>query len=391
MSHIDLGRSTPLIQNPKAAPRTKIQNKKMASLSVEKVSKSFGRTRVLGEVSFTVDDGEFCVLLGPSGCGKTTLLRIVAGLETASSGEVRIDAARVDPLPPRARDVAFVFQNYALYPHMTVFENLGFALRLQKVPKTEIHERVTEVARLLEIDAQLQHKPQQLSGGQRQRVALGRAIVRRPKLFLFDEPLSNLDATLRASMRVELAKLHERLGATMLYVTHDQAEAMTLGEKIIVLNRGSIQQTGKPSDIYHRPANTFVAGFVGQPRMNLIDGTVDATGTMFKSNGLAIDFPRIVDAEYATALRGANLTLGIRPEHLFPCDAASAIVQGVIELVEDLGADRFIHVDCSGVNFILRSSGNESFRRGDRLGLTASAGKLHLFSQGLRQNRAPKS
>ena len=191
------------------------------------------------EISFTVADGEFCVLLGPSGCGKTTLLRIVAGLESASGGTVDIDTTRVDLLPPQERDVAFVFQNYALYPHMTVFENLGFSLRLHGVVKEEIQTRVTEVARLLEIDHQLNHKPQQLSGGQRQRVALGRAIVRRPKLFLFDEPLSNLDATLRANMRVELGRLHTRLGSTMLYVTHDQAEAMTLGEKIIVLRQGA--------------------------------------------------------------------------------------------------------------------------------------------------------
>jgi multiple sugar transport system ATP-binding protein len=224
----------------------------------------------LEEISFTVADGEFCVLLGPSGCGKTTLLRIVAGLESASGGTVDIDTTRVDLLPPQERDVAFVFQNYALYPHMTVFENLGFSLRLHGVVKEEIQTRVTEVARLLEIDNQLNHKPQQLSGGQRQRVALGRAIVRRPKLFLFDEPLSNLDATLRANMRVELGRLHTRLGSTMLYVTHDQAEAMTLGEKIIVLDQGRIQQIGTASEIYHRPSNLFVASFVGQPQMNFI-------------------------------------------------------------------------------------------------------------------------
>ncbi|HEX5688760.1 MAG TPA: ATP-binding cassette domain-containing protein, partial [Roseiflexaceae bacterium] len=259
---------------PVAHRESLVDHKKgiMASLSLDKVSKSFGRTRVLGEISFTVGDGEFCVLLGPSGCGKSTLLRIVAGLETASSGKIRISDLSVENLPPRDRDIAFVFQNYALYPHMTVAENLGFALRLRGLAKDQIQARVSETARLLEIDSLLGHKPQQLSGGQRQRVALGRAIVRRPKLFLFDEPLSNLDATLRATMRVEIAKLHERLGATMLYVTHDQAEAMTLGDTIVVLDQGSVQQRGTPAEIYQRPANAFVAGFVGNPRMNLIDG-----------------------------------------------------------------------------------------------------------------------
>jgi len=355
----------------------------MASLSVEKVSKSFGRTGVLGEISFTVPDGEFCVLLGPSGCGKTTLLRIVAGLETASSGEIRIGADRVDALPPRARDVAFVFQNYALYPHMTVFENLGFALRLQKVPKTEIHQRVTEVARLLEIDAQLQHKPQQLSGGQRQRVALGRAIVRRPKLFLFDEPLSNLDATLRASMRVELAKLHERLGATMLYVTHDQAEAMTLGEKIIILNRGSIQQVGKPGDIYHRPANTFVAGFVGQPQMNLFDGQLDENGTRLKACGFEIDFSGAL-SNLGDAYRGVPVTVGIRPEDLSECEPQDTWFSGTADFIEDLGSDRFVHLSCREVKLVARLPAQFEIKRGDALHLKADSRRVHLFHENRR-------
>ena len=358
----------------------------MASLSIDKISKSFGRTRVLGEVSFTVADGEFCVLLGPSGCGKTTLLRIVAGLETASSGEIRIGAARVDSLPPRARDVAFVFQNYALYPHMTVFENLGFALRLQEAPKNEIQERVTEVARLLEIEAQLQHKPQQLSGGQRQRVALGRAIVRRPRLFLFDEPLSNLDATLRASMRVELAKLHERLGATMLYVTHDQAEAMTLGEKIIILNRGSIQQAGKPGDIYHRPANTFVAGFVGQPQMNLFEGRLNESGTALKAGGFEIDLPAAL-ADFGGAYRRAPVTVGIRPEDLAPCDPREAWFSGAADFVEDLGSDRFVHLSHREVKLVARLPAQFEIKRGDTVNLRADFERVHLFHQGQRLDR----
>jgi ABC-type sugar transport system ATPase subunit len=358
----------------------------MASLSIDKISKSFGRTRVLGEISFTVADGEFCVLLGPSGCGKTTLLRIVAGLETASSGEIRIGPDRVDLLPPRARDVAFVFQNYALYPHMSVFENLGFALRLQAVPKHEIQERVTEVARLLEIEAQLQNKPQQLSGGQRQRVALGRAIVRRPKLFLFDEPLSNLDATLRASMRVELAKLHERLGATMLYVTHDQAEAMTLGEKIIILNRGSIQQAGKPGDIYHRPANTFVAGFVGQPQMNLFEGRLNESGTALQAGGFEIDLPAAL-SDFGGADRRAPVTVGIRPEDLVPCDPRQAWFSGAADFVEDLGSDRFVHLSHCEVKLVARLPAQFEIKRGDTVNLRADFERVHLFHQGQRLDR----
>jgi ABC-type sugar transport system ATPase subunit len=357
----------------------------MASLFVENISKSFGDRSVLDDVSFAVADGEFCVLLGPSGCGKTTLLRIVAGLEWASSGSVQIDARRVETLPPRERDVAFVFQNYALYPHMTVAENLGFSLRLNGLPKNEIQSRVAETARLLEIDHQLAHKPQQLSGGQRQRVALGRAIVRRPKLFLFDEPLSNLDATLRATMRVELARLHERLGATMLYVTHDQAEAMTLGDKIVVLKDGAIQQTGTPAEIYHRPANTFVAGFVGQPRMNLIDGVLARGGLQFRSGSLTIDLSTMLHGAMAEH-GGGPVTLGVRPENLTCTEPSEALIHGEIELIEDLGADRFIHVRCSGTNLIARFTGKESFQKGQSLHLGAAAADLHLFYQGVRQD-----
>jgi len=330
-----------------------------------------------------VADGEFCVLLGPSGCGKSTLLRIVAGLETASGGNLFVDEARIDGLAPRERDVAFVFQNYALYPHMTVFENLAFSLKLQGVPKSEIAARVTEAARLLEIDNQLTKRPQQLSGGQRQRVALGRAIVRRPKIFLFDEPLSNLDATLRANMRVELARLHERLGATMLYVTHDQAEAMTLGEKIIVLNHGAIQQVGTPREIYRAPASTFVAGFVGTPRMNLLDGVLAANGSTFTCGALEINLAES-HSDIGTPLSGKALTLGIRPEHLTLADSGAAMFHGRIELVEDLGADRFIYVDCAGVNLIARLTGSEELRKGDEVRLQVQSQDLHIFYEDKR-------
>jgi multiple sugar transport system ATP-binding protein len=223
-----------------------------------------------------VADSEFCILLGPSGCGKSTVLRLIAGLEAPSAGSIAVGGESVDGLPPRQRDIAFVFQNYALYPHMTVFENLAFSLRLRGLPAAAVQTKVSDAASLLEVEGLLKRRPHELSGGQRQRVALGRAIVREPKIFLFDEPLSNLDASLRASMRVELARLHRRLGATILYVTHDQAEAMTLGEKIIVLHKGSIQQIGSASDIYRKPANTLVARFVGSPQMNFVEGMLES-------------------------------------------------------------------------------------------------------------------
>jgi multiple sugar transport system ATP-binding protein len=354
----------------------------MASLTVHNLSKSFGAGKVLDDISFEVAAGEFCILLGPSGCGKTTLLRAVAGLEEAEGGSIAIGDKRVDSLPPRERDVAFVFQNYALYPHLNVFENLAFSLRLRRMPEEEIRGQVEEAAKLLEIGELLARKPQELSGGQRQRVAVGRAIVRRPKIFLFDEPLSNLDAALRAGMRVELARLHQRLRATIVYVTHDQAEAMTLGEKIIVLNKGTIQQIGLPSDIYQRPVNTFVATFVGSPQMNLIEGKVDGRG-IFSSAGCKIDLSPILGercGEYA----GKPLTLGIRPEDLQPADSNSASIEGEVELVEDLGSDKFVHLTCGGRQLISRLPPNVSVKRGATFNLTADPNKLHVFHQGKR-------
>jgi multiple sugar transport system ATP-binding protein len=337
----------------------------------------------LNEISFQVADGEFCVLLGPSGCGKTTLLRIVAGLESASSGSIDIGGHHVDTTPPRDRNVAFVFQNYALYPHMTVAQNLGFSLRLHGMAKSEIQARITEVARLLEIQNQLQHKPQQLSGGQRQRVALGRAIVRRPQLFLFDEPLSNLDATLRANMRVELAKLHERLGATMLYVTHDQAEAMTLGEKIVVLHRGALQQIGTPADIYHRPSNPFVAAFVGHPQMNLFDGQLDESATSLKTGKMSLDLSKL-RLHNRAAYSSARVTLGIRPEDLHLSSAADGWISGGAEFVEDLGSDCFVHLSCGDLKLVARLPAQHPIKRGDQLTLKIDPQRAHLFHEGRR-------
>jgi multiple sugar transport system ATP-binding protein len=304
-------------------------------------------------------------------------------LESASSGGIDIGGQRVDSAPPRNRNVAFVFQNYALYPHMTVAENLGFSLRLQGIARTEIQARVTEVARLLEIEQQLQHKPQQLSGGQRQRVALGRAIVRRPQLFLFDEPLSNLDATLRAAMRVELARLHERLRATMLYVTHDQAEAMTLGEKIVVLHRGALQQIGTPADIYHRPSNTFVAAFVGHPQMNLFEGQLDASGTFLETEKRRLDLSNLF-VPNRTAYSGARVTLGIRPEDFHLSSATDAWISGSADFVEDLGSDCFVHLSAGDLELVARLPAHHPIKRGDRLNLTIDFPRAHLFHEGRR-------
>jgi multiple sugar transport system ATP-binding protein len=325
-----------------------------------------------------VADGQFCILLGPSGCGKSTVLRLIAGLEQPSSGEISIDGARIDYQPPQKRDIAFVFQSYALYPHMTVFDNLAFSLRLRGVPATEIAAKVREAAQLLEIESLLERRPQALSGGQRQRVALGRAIVRRPKIFLFDEPLSNLDAALRATMRVELARLHRRLGATIVFVTHDQAEALTLGEKIVVLDRGIIQQIGAASEIYHRPANVMVARFVGSPQMNFFEGQLDAAGVIFHVGGLDLkltDRMKSVLAQFA----GKPVTIGVRPEDFTPADAEKGWLGGEIELIEDLGSDRFLHVKCRGIDVVARAGREGQFRAGERIGLDVEIEHMHFF------------
>ncbi len=357
----------------------------MAGLEVRGLSKSFGVTPILQEISFDVAEGEFCVLLGPSGCGKTTLLRLVAGLEEPSTAAISIGGKRIDQLPPRERDVAFVFQSYALYPHMNVFENLAFSLRLRGFPKEEIQAKVTEAARLLDLEAHLERKPQELSGGQRQRVAPGRAIVRQPKIFLFDEPLSNLDATLRASMRIELARLHRRLHGTILYVTHDQAEAMTLGEKIMVLDEGRLQQMGAPSAIYHKPANTFVARFVGSPQMNFIEGKLDEKGIIFSAGECRIDFSGVLSgrgADYAAK----ELTVGIRPEDFHPTGPDGAWVRGEVEIVEDLGSDKFVHISSGKVKLVARMTTDVPLNRGQILCLAAEPNRLHLFYDGKRVN-----
>jgi multiple sugar transport system ATP-binding protein len=339
----------------------------------------------LKDISFEVADGEFCILLGPSGCGKSTLLRLVAGLEDNQSGAIALGEQRIDHLPPRERDIAFVFQSYALYPHMNVFDNLAFSLRLRSVPTEEIRRRVTEAAQLLEIERLLIRKPQELSGGERQRVAVGRAIVRQPKIFLFDEPLSNLDASLRATMRVELARLHQRLHATVLYVTHDQAEAMTLGHKIIVLDQGEIQQIGSPETIYHKSANTFVARFVGSPQINLIEGKLDEKAPVFKSGNLQMDLSGMLGERWGN-YAGKSLTVGIRPEDLRQAGPDGSGIRAQVEIVEDLGSDQFVHLRCEKLELVARIASQVSVRRGETLHLSVEPNRLHLFYQGKRVN-----
>jgi sn-glycerol 3-phosphate transport system ATP-binding protein len=311
----------------------------MAEVSFRNVRKNYGTLAVIHGVSVDVGDGEFVVIVGPSGCGKSTLLRMVAGLEVITAGEITIAGRVVNDLEPKDRDIAMVFQNYALYPHMSVFENMAYGLKIRGLGKAGILERVKRAAEILELDPLLDRRPRQLSGGQRQRVAMGRAIVREPAVFLFDEPLSNLDAKLRVQMRFEIQKLHRRLGTTSLYVTHDQVEAMTLAQRMIVMNAGRAEQIGTPMEVYENPATQFVAGFIGSPAMNFIPGRVDAPARVALENGGS------VGAEgRGTGEGGRSVTVGLRPEHMVPCDAAQAMLAGQVEMVEMLGADMLVHL-----------------------------------------------
>ncbi|KQV47141.1 ABC transporter ATP-binding protein [Massilia sp. Root335] len=345
----------------------------MASIALNGVGKTYAgksASPVLQDISFAVADGEFVVLVGPSGCGKSTVLRMIAGLEEASGGEIRLDGVRVNETPPARRGLAMVFQSYALYAHMSVFENIAFGLRLARVPKKDLHTSVHTVARMLQLEHLLDRKPPQLSGGQRQRVAIGRAIVRKPRAFLFDEPLSNLDAALRADMRAEIARLHKQLGATMVYVTHDQVEAMTLADRIVVLGPMGVQQIGAPMALYERPANVFVAGFIGMPKMNLVEGAVDAHGRL-ALGGVPLDW------ENAAAC-GSTVTVGLRPEHLVP-DAGGAI-RGTVALVERLGADSHVHLEVEGLSRPLVVSIKDAPPApGSAWAVTHAAGALHVF------------
>ncbi len=321
----------------------------MASLRFEGVKKTYPNgTVVIHGIDVDVKDGEFVVIVGPSGCGKSTLMRMVAGLESVTAGHVLIDGKVVNDLEPAERDIAMVFQNYALYPHMSVFDNMAYGLKIRKFSRDEIKQRVNAAAAILELGALLERRPGQLSGGQRQRVAMGRAIVREPKVFLFDEPLSNLDAKLRVQMRLEIQKLHRRLKTTSLYVTHDQIEAMTLAERMIVMNQGMPEQIGTPAEVFEKPASVFVATFIGSPPMNLLPVEVDAQGQITQDNGQPVQFgPEMVPA----AVRGRKVFLGIRPEHI------QLHVPGVttqVEMVEILGSEQLLHLGCGDYRIIVR-------------------------------------
>ncbi|MEM6971738.1 MAG: sn-glycerol-3-phosphate ABC transporter ATP-binding protein UgpC [Pseudomonadota bacterium] len=338
----------------------------MASITMNAVAKRFGRTTVLHGIDMDVADGEFVVFVGPSGCGKSTLLRLIAGLDEITSGTMSIGGERVNDLPPKARGIAMVFQSYALYPHMTAYRNMAFGMRLEKAAPGEIDARVRAAAEMLELTPLLDRLPRALSGGQRQRVAIGRAIVREPRVLLFDEPLSNLDASLRGQMRVEIARLHERLGNTMVYVTHDQVEAMTLADRIVVLNAGRVEQVGTPLELYHRPANRFVAGFIGAPPMNFLDIE------MRQGEAGLLDGRRLRLAAPA----GAAL-IGVRPEDLIP--AEDGVLKGRIALVEELGETHLIHVDLGPATVIAKAQGASQVVRGEILSLAPAPARCHFF------------
>ena len=346
----------------------------MAGIRIDSVRKQFGKVVAVADVSLDIPDGRFVVLVGPSGCGKTTLLRLLAGLEEVTSGCIFIGQREVTNVAARDRDIAMVFQNYALYPHMTVLRNLSFALKLRKLPDAEVDRRVNAAAEILGIEELLERRPKQLSGGQRQRVALGRAIVREPAAFLFDEPLSNLDAKLRTSMRNELIKLHKRLEATIVYVTHDQVEAMTMGELVVVMKDGVIQQQGAPLEIYHDPVNMFVAEFIGSPSMNFFDGTVDAVnGTAVAGNGLRCDLP-------AGAVASGPLVFGLRPEHLqTEIQPGFQAIDGTVEVVEPLGAETILEVSVCDMALTARISGELLPPIGSTLRFYIDSKRLYLF------------
>ncbi len=352
----------------------------MASVLLEHLWKIYPNGHVaVADVTLEVNDGEFLVLLGPSGCGKTTLLRLVAGLETASRGTICIGGQVVNDVPPRDRDIAMVFQNYALYPHMTVYENMAFGLKLRRMPKAEIDRRVRAAARVLELEHLLDRRPHQLSGGQRQRVAVGRAIVREPQVFLFDEPLSNLDARLRVEMRAELARLHRELGRTMLYVTHDQVEAMTLGQRIVVLYQGRIQQVGTPMEVYHHPANRFVAGFIGSPPMNFIEGRLEQhQGLWFIAEDGQIRIP-ISQTAWSALPIGQAVTLGVRPEAVHLALSESAMMYGRVEALEVLGAVAHLYVRVGQTAITAQVEAHQRFELGSNVPLGVDETRLHLF------------
>ena len=358
----------------------------MSRITLEKVAKSYGAVDVLHGIDLDIGDGEFVVFVGPSGCRKSTLLRQIAGLDTPTSGEIRIDGKLVNDVPASDRGLAMVFQSYALYPHMSVRQNLAFGLENARMPKAEIDSRITEAARMLEIGDYLQRRPGQLSGGQRQRVAIGRAIVRNPTAFLLDEPLSNLDAELRITMRAELAALHARLKTTMIYVTHDQVEAMTLADRIVVLRKGRVEQVGTPLELYNRPANRFVAGFIGAPSMNFLPGSITGVSDEGTTVRILGEETLTVPRKATTAQAGEEITIGVRPQHIRLAAAGEEGITVRIDIVEALGAETVVHARASTGELLLAVlAGQHELSRGAEIRLTFSAGDLHLIDQaGLR-------
>jgi lactose/L-arabinose transport system ATP-binding protein len=350
----------------------------MSGLKLTNVKKSFGAIEVIKGVDLEIADKEFVVFVGPSGCGKSTLLRMIAGLEQISAGDLFIGDTRMNEVDPSRRGIAMVFQTYALYPHMTVRENMGFALKFAGAPKAEIEKRVAEAARILELGPLLERRPGQLSGGQRQRVAIGRAIVRHPDVFLFDEPLSNLDAELRVHMRIEIARLHQELNTTIIYVTHDQVEAMTLADKIVVLRDGRIEQVGSPLELYDNPDNVFVAGFIGSPKMNFLDGVAEAGGIRLA------DFPGQVIPAPVQLADGAAVTVGIRPEHF--STAGNASIEVNVEIIEHLGGETYAYARDKGAELItIATENNRTLKTGDRYRAHFDPATLLVFGQdGLR-------
>jgi multiple sugar transport system ATP-binding protein len=365
-------------------PKKTIQVITMASVTLKDIVKRFGKTEVIHGVNLDIIDREFMVLVGPSGCGKSTVLRLIAGLEKITKGDILIDDRVVNDMAPKDRGAAMVFQNYALYPHMDVFNNMSFGLKLNKTPKSETRQRVNEVADILELSDLLKRKPYQLSGGQRQRVAMGRAMVRKPSIFLFDEPLSNLDAKLRTQMRTEIKLLHQKVQTTIIYVTHDQVEAMTLADRIVVMRDGYIEQIGKPIELFQKPDNTFVAGFIGSPPMNLVQARIVHSDSGLKLHfpgALQLPIPEKPDSEIQD---GMEVVMGLRTEDLTVDNGGKRFpeewnVDGVVEVVEPLGGETNMHMDLQGAKFIARSEGRRIINVGEKIKLSLNLEHLHIF------------
>lgn len=354
----------------------------MASVSFENVTKRYGKTQILRGINLEIASGEFVVLVGPSGCGKSTTLRLLAGLETLTSGTIRVGGEVIDDLPPSQRGLAMVFQSYALYPHMSVYDNIAFSLKIARESKADIDRRVKRAAKTLQLSNLLDRLPKQLSGGQRQRVAIGRAIVQEPKVFLFDEPLSNLDALLRVNTRIEITKLHHQMAATMIYVTHDQVEAMTLADRIAVVNKGRIEQFGTPLELYHKPRNTFVAGFIGSPAINLLNARITSVEedsvTLALNGGFTVRAFVNVTADHIDM----PVIVGIRPEALCPVEEGNGIISGEVQLVEELGEFHLIYVLTeTGKTLVAKVEGNSRTNPNESIHLAAPPEQLHVFDE----------